>query len=510
MRLIITIIFANIFWINHAQVVNPKIWYIGYQNPDKKDTSSPDNAPHVLQQGTTILNFIQNPKSITRFGYSLSLLACNVQLYDKNNSLILYSNGSKIFNGNHRLIEGGDSLSYGSDWQTSLFAGNYYGHYIIGAYQNPMIALPSIKNENQYYFISIFISSDFNNNPKLVYCLVDMSLNGGKGKIIEKEVVLKSGELGEAITACKHGNGRDWWIITREYGKKNFIVMLLDSSGIKIHSEPQVSGWDLADWNAERGNFTNQFSWDGSMFASFTHLGVELFDFNRCNGSLTNRRVITIPTIDTMIYAGAGGFSPNSKLLYLGNRYKYYQADIFNGSKLRKIATFDGFRDTPIGQTGGIQTDLGVIQIAHDGKIYMSTTETTRYLHVIENPNDTGILCNFKQHAIKLLTFAGGLPKYPNYELGAVAGKCGESGIADNEIEKIDVYPNPANSHISLSGISVVKPIRYRIYNILGQELKQGETAKDIDLSSLSNGHYFITLTDDRFRQMTKRIEVRR
>jgi Secretion system C-terminal sorting domain len=510
MRLILVFLFIYTFWISHAQVVNPKIWYIGYQTDLKKDTLTPDTAFYIKPHGATILNFKQNPVGITRFGYSLSLGACNVQLYDKNDSLILYSNGSKIFNGKHRLIEGGDSLSYGSDWATSPFAGTYYGEFVIRVFNNAMVALPSVKSKNQYYLISVYIPVGTAFHQKIVYSLVDMSLNGGRGKVIEKEVVLKTGKFAEAITACKHGNGRDWWIIGREYGKKNFSIFLLDSTGIKLKLENQLSGWEFPSVNLEQGNHTNRFSYDGSMFASFTHLGVELFDFNRCNGFLTNRREITLPISDTLTYAGGGGFSPNNKLLYVGNTQKYYQVDIFNGLKMRKIATNDGYRDTPMGQTGGIETNFGLPQLAADGKLYMNTTSTTRYLHVIENPNDTGILCDFKQHAIKLLTFNNGLPKYPNYELGPVADKCGESGITDNEIEKIEVYPNPAISHISLSGFSIAKPIQYRVYNILGQELKQGETAKEIDLSSLSNGHYFITLTDDRFRQVTKRVEVRR
>ncbi len=124
MRLIVVLLFINLFWISHAQVVNPKIWYIGYQTEFKKDTSTPDTDFYITQHGSTILNFKNNPITLTRFGYSLSLGACNVQLFDKNDSLILYSNGSKIFNGKHRLIEGGDSLSYGSDWATSPFAPN--------------------------------------------------------------------------------------------------------------------------------------------------------------------------------------------------------------------------------------------------------------------------------------------------------------------------------------------------------------------------------------------------
>ena len=308
MRYLLSLVSFFLFTKVDSQIINPRIWYIGYQTDLKKDTSTPDTDFDIIQHGSTILNFKTNPIGISRFGYALSHGACNVQLFDKNDSLILYSNGSKIFNGKHRLVEGGDSLSYGKDWTNGLFAGNYFGEYLISVYPNAMIALPSAKNPNQFYFISIFISRDYNLFPKLIYTLVDMNLNGGRGKVIEKEVLIKNGEFAPAIEACRHGNGRDWWIITREYGKKNFIIMLLDSSGIKIISEPEVSGWSLADWGIVKGNMTNRFSWDGTMFASFTHLGLELFDFNRCTGALSNRREIIIPQHDSFSTSGGGGF----------------------------------------------------------------------------------------------------------------------------------------------------------------------------------------------------------
>jgi Secretion system C-terminal sorting domain len=498
-RVVVVTLFIYIFWVSHAQVVNPKMWYIGYQTPFRKDTNALDTDPILKQIGSTILNFKNNPITLSRYAYALSHGACNVQLYDVKDSLILYSNGSKIFNGKHRLIEGGDSLSYGSDWTTSPFAGNYYGEFNIRVFHNAMIGLPSVKSPQQFFFISVFIPVGTAWHEKIVYSVVDMSLNGGRGKVIEKEVVLKTGKFAEAITACKHGNGRDWWIIAREYGKKNFSIFLLDSSGIKLKLENQLSGWDFLSVNLEQGNHTNRFSYDGTMFASFTHLGVELFDFNRCNGFLTNRREITLPLSDTLTYAGGGGFSPNNKLLYVGNIQKYYQVDIFNGLKLRKIATNDGYRDTPMGQTGGIETNFGLVQLAADGKLYMNTTSTTRYLHVIENPNDTGVLCNFKQRAIKLLTFNNGLPKYPNYELGAVVDKCGESGITDNEIEKIEVYPNPVSEFLVVSGQKLAG-ISIEMYNLLGQKMSPSIEAKNqgyrLGVQTLPEGIYLLQVSD--------------
>ena len=289
MRYLLSLVSILLFTKVDSQIINPRIWYLGYQSVDKRDTTSPDTEPKILSFGANVLDFRKSPIKITRNGYALSLLACSVQLFDKNDSLILYSNGSKIFNGKHRLVEGGDSLSYGSDWVTSPMAGNYFGEYLVGVYSNAMIALPSVKNSKQYYFISLFISKDIAINYKIVYSLVDMTLNGGKGKVIEKEVLIKNGNFAPAIEACKHGNGRDWWIITREYGKKSFVVMLLDSTGIKVVSEPFISSWDLADGGGTYKGNANRFSWDGTMFVSFTHLGAELFNFNRCTGALSNR-----------------------------------------------------------------------------------------------------------------------------------------------------------------------------------------------------------------------------
>ena len=509
MRILIICYIVLLFKDGNSQIINPKIWYVGYQTYDKKDTNTLDTAYNIVSHGANVLNFKKSPLSISRYGYSLSLGACNAQIYDKNDSLILYSNGSKVFNGRHRLIDGGDRLSYGSDWNTSPFAGNYFGEYVIRAYPSPLLILPSVSNSNQYYIFSVFINSDNTYFPKLTYSMVDMSLNGGKGKVIEKEVLIKAGDFTPAITACKHGNGRDWWIIAREYGKTNFTLLLLNESGVKVFSENQLSAWDLSDRSPSKGNNSNKFSWNGGMFASFTHLGIEFFDFNRCTGELSSPRYVKIPYNDSFPSSVGGCFSSKDNMLYTSNLGYLYQIEL-KDLKVRKIANWDRYEDTMKGANYGWFTNFGSCQLSINGKIYFSTGEATRYMHTIENPNDTGILCNFKQRSVKLLTWNNGVPHYPNYELGAVADKCGESGIARNELDKIEVYPNPASSYVSLVGISPIKLIHYRIFDLLGKVLSQGETMKEIDLSSLSNGHYFITLLDDSFRQVTKRIEVRR
>ena len=504
-KIIINILLSFIILSSHGQVINPRIWMFGYTSP-QTDTNSLDTGIYK-KFGINTFDFRYNPYAQSRISHALGMPLCNAFIFNKNDSLILYSNGSKIFNGKHRLIEGGDKLSYGSEWTSSVYKNSYFAHFVVSVYAGAIIALPSVANSNQYYLLSVFINSDNSKFPRLTYTLVDMSLNGGNGKVLEKEKLIKEGDVTQAITACKHGNGRDWWIISREYGKKNFTVMLLDSSGIKIVSDDQNSGWDLNQRSLNKGNFCNRFSWDGKQFASFNYEGLEIFDFDRCQGKLSNRRQFVFPIDDTSTNTYVC-YSSNNQLVYANQGHKIYQIELKTNNVI-KIADWDLREDTVDGGTAGFYTSFGFPQLAPDGKIYYSTTESTRYLHVIEKPNEIGGLCSFKQRSIKLLNWNSGLPNFPNYELGAVADKCGESGIANNEIEKIEVYPNPASDFVEISPSTVIQSryisglirnLSFTLTNLLGQQtsplVEVTNRGHRIDTRSLPEGIYLLQVSD--------------
>ncbi|MFM2225945.1 MAG: hypothetical protein RJA07_2147 [Bacteroidota bacterium] len=74
-------------------------------------------------------------------------------------------------------------------------------------------------------------------------------------------------------------------------------------------------------------------------------------------------------------------------------------------------------------------------------------------------------------------------------------------GIDEVGISKIEVYPNPAKESIVVSSKSLVNTIEVR--DVLGrvviQQIKNSSTQQiQIDVSSLSNGLYFIKATDDK------------
>ena len=65
--------------------------------------------------------------------------------------------------------------------------------------------------ENKYNLFSIGFDDQINDG--LYNTIIDMRLNGGLGSVVIENKQI-SGELhADCITAVKHGNGRDWWVI---------------------------------------------------------------------------------------------------------------------------------------------------------------------------------------------------------------------------------------------------------------------------------------------------------
>jgi hypothetical protein len=70
-------------------------------------------------------------------------------------------------------------------------------------------------------------------------------------------------------------------------------------------------------------------------------------------------------------------------------------------------------------------------------------------------------------------------------------------GVAINDINQINLYPNPATNVVNIN--SSKKFVTYKISNLLGQEIiKQSSfNSSEINISSLSVGVYSLQLQDE-------------
>ncbi|MEM9888227.1 MAG: T9SS type A sorting domain-containing protein, partial [Bacteroidota bacterium] len=161
------------------------------------------------------------------------------------------------------------------------------------------------------------------------------------------------------------------------------------------------------------------------------------------------------------------------------------------------VAEYDGF--VQYGRDGfPLATRFLFGQLAPDGKIYICTSNSTQYLHVIHNPNEKGLACNVEQHGIELPTFNSfSIPNHPSYRLGAwedspcdtLSPISSTKQIAYNEVK---FFPNPSTGflQLELDEDVPISQLEVRFYSLVGQQVAIFKGQKEFDLSGFLNGVY--------------------
>ena len=249
-------------------------------------------------------------------------------------------------------------------------------------------------------------------------------------------------EFGE-ITGVKHGNGRDWWLLTHKHQEQLFCSSLIGPAGI---SPPALQTIGLV----RQSGIQAAFSSDGTMYASYNTLDdLEIFAFNRCTGLLSNYTHIDIN--DSMVGGGLA-FSPNCRYLYASSVLYVYQFDLLASNiaaSKQTVAVWDGtYSPAP-----PFAANFFLMQLAPDGKIYINCCNSTLDMHVINYPDSAGLACDLQQHSIHLPAFnAFSIPNYPNYFLGRDLGSPCDSltdiNTYTSTVIPIRVTPQPGSKYI--------------------------------------------------------------
>ena len=81
----------------------------------------------------------------------------------------------------------------------------------------------------------------------------------------------------------------------------------------------------------------------------------------------------------------------------------------------------------------------------------------------------------------------------------------GALGIDDEDFNTTSVYPNPFNDAVTISSNSFIK--KATVVDILGKTVKtiesQSENITEVNLETVSNGLYFLTLESDTGQKKT-------
>lgn len=367
---------------------------------------------------------------------TMELCATVLSATDSLGQLLFYSNGAWIANKNHQLMLNGDSLNPSYYTNTRYILGlNLINSHIY-------VKMPG-SNSLYYLFHQTFDVSMPPWTTKCYYSIIDMSADSGNGAVILKNNILLSDTLGIQMSACKHANGRDWWIILPEAYHPGYYIYLLTPDGISFSSKQTIGNRFIF----KAGQAT--FSKDGSLYAMYDSMNdLEVFDFDRCTGTFSNPRYVAIN--DSMNATGVT-ISPNNRFIYGSSGLYLYQFDLQNLQNYQTIAVWDSFYD-PIGPL--FKTLFFTQELMPDNKVYITTGNGTRYLHVIDYPDSLGLACTVRQHGFQLPTINfNSTPYYPNVFLGPVVGSICDSltvGITENKVQSasLRLNPNPATQQV--------------------------------------------------------------
>jgi hypothetical protein len=412
-------------------------------------------------------------------------------------------NGAKIYNKNHLLMQFGDSI-VGSAW--------YREHVII----------PKPADNSIFYLFNAGVTPVYG----LYYSVIDLSRDSGRGSVVMKNIQLQDSLFiaDDGLTGIKHGNGRDWWVITRNaQGTNNTYYFYLVTPDSIFLDHTQNIGDAVPNSNA----FRVEPSDDGKKIAAVNSKGfIGVYDFDRCAGILYNEKIIEHDVItmnqDSLPWYWSCTFSPAKRFLYIGkipiswnNPVGYlYQYDLndTNPSLSRVII------DTTYGPEVGDWPKL-----APDGKIYVACeyeqptffpypfpdsvyNNINMNLGVINYPDSLGSSCNFSPYSFSLggkRTY-GCLPNNLNYELGADFNSICDTALSISETKttkgKLHVFYHSSwqTAFINASGLQG-KNYSLHLINLEGKEiafetgvLSSEYFTRNLSCNSLSAGVYFV------------------
>lgn len=430
----------------------------------------------------------------------------NASVSDINGKLLFYTNGCQVIQSDHQLMENGDSLNYGK-FYVEWWENCTYGY---NGFQDILI-LKDEMNEDIYYIIHKFINYETTPTFRfwmqdLRYTIVDMSYNGGRGKVIKKNQVFHEQHslVFSYLTAIKHSNNRYWWMIQMNKTNNTYYKYLLKEDGPMLQDSQQIGPPATRNTSASG---QAKFSPDGKMWAWYTkENGLNLFNFDRTSGLLSNQRIL--PIQHRRSFSGIE-FSPNSRFVYITMYDSLMQVDLWKEDLAQGVELIDTFKyqQDPF-------ANFHLMTLAPDCKIYMGSTNGTRTLHRINKPNKKGKECDFVQYDIDLLYYKGiGMANYPrlrvDYEdvCDSLEDYSGLDIDVSAPLSRIKVWPNPITD---ISIIDCSYSGHLKVYNNNGLEViskyLDHTLPNYLDLEGYPSGMYIVRLIDAKGRSSTIKV----
>ncbi|MBK8847074.1 MAG: hypothetical protein IPO27_11195 [Bacteroidetes bacterium] len=240
----------------------------------------------------------------------MSFDGTNASICDSIGNLLMSSNGVWIANAT------GDTMDNGAGLNPGYFVNSWPNGLLI---VNGNIILPYPGDTNKYVLIhqtrTSLAPASYPSN-ELFYSVIDKTLDTGMGSVISKNNIIFQDTIIWGIAACRHANGRDWWIVTIKDSSDIAYKVLLADNGIAKVDTQSLGFLPWGYGNASRIQFNlfgNKFiytTYDNPIDRNST---IVLANFDRCTGLFSNTQT---KVLSNGAYIWGITFSPSGQYAY--------------------------------------------------------------------------------------------------------------------------------------------------------------------------------------------------
>ena len=324
---------------------------------------------------------------------------------DANGNLLFYTNGESVRDRNHGEMPNGGGL-----WGSFSSA-------------QSAVIVPFVDEDSLYYIFTTPAQLNYWGGGwnGLSYSVVDMRLNGGFGDVTLKNVQL-IGSVTERLTAARHANGRDVWVVCHGWNNNSFHAYLVDCTGVRgpiTSNAGRVIGIDpgssyiaaigCMDISPQGDRLATTWGDINATWYSTARIDIHMFD--NVNGTVTLLDTVTHtqPGLDVRGYGMH--FSPGGTKLYASE----YGLD--NGGAFSRVLQYDmqaaDISNSEFTVASGVP-EFGSLQAAPDGALYVARLSFQTYVSRILNPELVGAASNFDGAGVSIAPGqnAWGLPNH--------------------------------------------------------------------------------------------------
>ena len=445
MKLYIACLVASFWAFSIAAQDEANQWWIGYSSAGGTDP----------RFSIISIDFnLERPGIVAEYDQDIFLEGTNALMCGRDKKMLLSTNGMQVWMNDYGSVI--DTIAYGSYWESNSGSRPFGFPKFNGA-----IILP-IPNETEESYSILY--HDALIDPQSTYQLTKIlesriSMNDEIPTVLYQDSVIAPFHkwYHPGISAIRHANGRDWWIIVFERSSHLYYRYLLDPRGIVN------MGIDSISESLRSGLAYQNFSPSGNYFMRYDATTIaegqfiSLFSFDRCEGKMTF--LYKLHT-STGVFCGPA-FSPSEQFMYVDNADTLWQFDLWaqdvHGSKtlidINKRFTWPGW----------LSEGFGPMCTAIDERIYMiSSNGGSHSLSVINRPDEPGVSCRFIQNEIILPTYTSrSPPNVANFRIGPVDGStCDTLGLNNQPVSswRWELQDSTDENTIRFTDLSYFRP----------------------------------------------------